>query len=99
MVRTPQIQGVIPAARLTTGGLRSMAAGGSLRVKDIDIWKYRYIYMFKVWLRRRLRQVFATKVCTSHPTASWATPQRASAPVMLVESDIPAGTRGVTSYM
>ena len=99
MVWTPQTQGVMPAARLTTGGLRSMAAGGSWRVKDIDKWKYRYIYMFKVWLRRRLRQVFATRACTSYPTASWATPRRASTPVVLVESDILASMCGVTPYM
>ena len=75
-----------------------MAAGGSLRVRDIDIWEYHYI--FKVWLRRRLWQAFATWACTSHPTASWVTPRRASALVMLVESDILVGTRGgVTSYM
>jgi hypothetical protein len=98
MVRTPLKQEAIPAARLTTEGVRSMAAGDPLCLKNTAIWEYRSIYMFKVWLRRRLRQVFATKVFTSHPPASWATPQRASAPVMLVESDIPAGMRGVTPW-
>ena len=61
-----------------------------------------YINFTNVCIKRGLattQAAAATRACTSYPTASWATPRRASAPVVLVESDILASMCGVTPYM